>query len=520
MLIESNEIAAVEQFFAPSTEGALDHLFGQRDAVKLRIERIAGVMDADARLALQYCLEAERHRNPTRMPIEAESLLHVGRAVAALDAAMWERAMKLTDVRECMPQERRDEWNKQINEHQTPEFTPDNVMPTFEMLLTSRSKFFAERVDGLFRSLSRSHVTNQPEGFGKRMIIQYVLSEFGMSADWRRAGLIHDLRCIIARFMGRGEPRHDESGHAIQFAATRPGKWVPIDGGALRLRVYTGVRTGHLEVHPDMAWRLNAVLASLHPTAIPSRFREPPKRKVRDFALMMQPLPAEVLSLLRSLSGKGNTRTRPYGFDADKAQRHRLNEVIEMIGGVPEGDGWTFDYDPQDVISEIVCSGCIPDAMSHQYYPTPEHIARAAVAAAEIGPDDECLEPSAGTGGIADYLPRERTDCVEANSLFRAVLAAKGHNVNAQDDFLRWQPADVQFDRVVMNPPYSEGRWRAHIEHAARFVAPGGRMVAVLPDTARGKRLLPGFDEVWGDVYKFPGTSISVSILTAKRVAA
>ena len=50
--------------------------------------------------------------------------------------------------------------------------------------------------------------------------------------------------------------------------------------------------------------------------------------------------------------------------------------------------------------------------------------------------------------------------------------------------------------------------------------AVSGRLVAILPESARGKRLLPGFAESWGEVYKFPGTSISVSILTAVREAA
>jgi len=516
MLIESNEVVPVEHFFAPSNEGALDHLFGQRDAVKARIERIANLMDPDARLALQFCLDAERQRSPTRTSIEPDSLLHVGRAVAALDAAMWDRAMKLTDVRECMPQARRDDWHKQISEHQTPEFTPDNVLPTFEMLLTSRTRFLAERVDGVFQALSRKHVTNQPEGFGKRMILQYVLSEFGLGCDYRRAGLIHDLRCVIARFMGRDDPQHSDSSYVIEEAARRAGEWISIDGGALRLRVYTGVRTGHLEVHPDMAWRLNSVLASLHPAAIPSQFREPPKRRVKAFDLMLQPLPFAVLELLRGLSGKGMHRSPSYTITTDKAKRRRLDEVVSLIGGVADDDGWNFDYDPADAISEILCSGCIPDAVSHQYYPTPEYIARAAVDAAQIGPDDECLEPSAGTGGLADLMPRDRTQCVEVNALHCAVLRSKLHEV-AEADFLSWRPAGVEFDRVVMNPPYSEGRWQAHVEHAAGLVAKGGRLVAILPESARNKRSLPGFDTSWGEVYKFPGTSISVSILTAVR---
>ena len=34
----------------------------------------------------------------------------------------WDKALKLTDVLDCMPQARRDEWSKQIREMTAPEF--------------------------------------------------------------------------------------------------------------------------------------------------------------------------------------------------------------------------------------------------------------------------------------------------------------------------------------------------------------------------------------------------------------
>jgi len=515
----NTELIVEEPFFAPSTEGALDHLFNLRDGVKGRIEAIANFMDGEAREALRYCIEGAKNERE-RYGLDLDELLDVDRAVAALDADYWNRAMGLTDVRECMPQERRTDWYELIQKHKTPPFIPENVIPTFEDLLSSRAKFFAERVDGVFRALSRKHVTNQPEGFGKRMILNYVLSDFGRSANYERVGYIHDLRCIIAKFMGRDEPKIAASDKAVELAAENAGQWTTIDGGALRLRVYLGVRTGHLEVHPDMAWRLNGVLASLYPRAIPSQFREPPKRSVRTFALMQKPLPFAVIELLQGMHGpKDRARLElGYGANPDKAQRRRLVEVLTAIGGVEDGDGWEFGYNPRAVIDEVVVSGCIPDAQSHQFYPTPENIAREAVEAAQIGPTDECLEPSAGLGGIADLMPKDRTRCVEVSALHCEVLRAKGFEV-VEADFLKWNPLGVTFDRVVMNPPYSEGRWRAHVEHAASLTAKGGRLVAILPESARGKRLLPGWEESWGAVHKFPGTSISVSVLTAVRNA-
>src|SRR5690606_32014413 len=98
------------------------------------------------------------------------------------------------------------------------------------------------------------------------------------------------------------------------------------------------------------------------------------------------------------------------------------------------------------------------------------------------------------------------------------VLVGKGyHTVWA--DFLAW--GGEVFDRIVMNPPFSEGRWQAHIQHAASLLADGGRLVAILPASAKGKDVLPGFDLTWSPIYdnEFAGTSVSVVILKAEKSA-
>jgi hypothetical protein len=102
-------------------------------------------------------------------------------------------------------------------------------------------------------------VTNRPEGFGKRMILARVYNEWG-STEYKTAGYIQDLRIVIARFMGRDEPRWNATDSALLGARRRPGEWFTLDGGALRVRGYLK-GTAHLEVHPEMAWRLNCVLA-------------------------------------------------------------------------------------------------------------------------------------------------------------------------------------------------------------------------------------------------------------------
>lgn len=518
------------QFFAPVSTDAISGMVAQYDAVRGRIEQISSIVTGEMAAAMSYFLDGNTDSNSRYSALNVERLFKVEGAVAALNAAYWSKALALTDVLDLMPQKRRDEWNKSIIEQTTPDFTEDTVRNTLADLINMRAKFFAERVDGMFRGLSGEHVTNQPQGFGKRMIIARVLNEYG-HVEHSRSGLINDLRAVVAKFMGRAEPRYSATDPLIYALKSRWGEWVDVDGGALRMRLYKK-GTAHLEVHPDMAWRLNQILASLYPLAIPPEFRAKPMRRVREFQLIRRPLPFSVVNALASMEeahekvGDGFRgpqfrripKTRQFKYTVSKDALPEVERVLEAIGGVKQPGGhWLFDYEPGEVLNEIVVSGCIPDHRSHQFYPTPSRLAERLVELAGIEPHHTVLEPSAGLGGLADLLPKDRTTCVEISDLHCKVLEAKGRRVDCAD-FLHWQAGS--FNRVVMNPPFSEGRWHAHVEHAASMLHPGGRLVAILPSGAKNRAgLLPGFTKEWHGPFdgEFAGTSVSVVMLVANK---
>lgn len=525
-------------FFAPVAPGALDGLLAEYQERRAQIEQVIGIFKGDLGGIVGFFVEGNRHKDGSRYSsLSAEKIFGRDGAIGALNSSYWSRAMALTDVYQYMPQKRRDEWNKSIHDNTAPEFVEATVKGTIRELLSSRDKFFAERVDGIFRALSGVHVTNSPEGFGKRMIIAHLINCFG-TTDHSRIGYINDLRCVIAKFMGRDEPNYGASSKVVEAARLDRGQWLTVDAGALRLRAYK-CGTAHIEVHPDMAWRLNAVLAHLYPQAIPSEFRTKPTRRRKDFTMMGRPLPFSVIEVLAEMdeakekytSGYRDhyrpiRKTRCFSYRSgseDKLIRTEVTKVLAAIGGVISMKGWfEFDYDPTDAIREIVCSGCIPDQQAHQFYPTPESVARAAVAMANIGVVGTILEPSAGLGALALLLPAGRLTCVEIAPLHCAVLRARGLNA-VQADFIEW--SDVQwrqgtrFDRIIMNPPFSEGRAQAHVEQACKLIAPDGVLVAVLPASMRGKQFISGYLANWSDIYagEFAGTSVSVAIARLQK---
>ena len=553
--IEGWLVNTTEEFSAPVPFNLFNNLMSEYEATRQRLEAMATAVSSErCSGVLRYFVDANAPESRCSMPNTVAELFDLKPAIAQLNAEFWERVLKLTDVLDCMPQKRKDEWYAQIRNpmgkrkqysktewevHPIFEFNAENARLTIETALGMRVQFFSERVDGIFQSMSRTHVTNSPKGFRQRMILNRALS-YG-SPDWSTAGVINDLRCVIAKLMGRDEPGHGVTEGVIRVAKARTGKWVSVDGGALRIRVYAGVGTAHLEVHPEMAGRLNAILANLYPMTIPHDFveRKKPKR-VRDHKVFSKPIPFAVLSLLSSMKPGYRLRKNPgwnepklekvpltLMFDhgeRDKVAEAQAEAILQAIGGVWVKDGnldyWKFDYDTSEVLDDIICSGEIPDHQSHQFYPTPENVAAHAIALASAGsaPGMSWLEPSAGIGNLAGLMPRGSTHCIEISELHASILRAKGHSVTVAD-FLQ-APTDPKFDRIVMNPPFSQGRWQAHIEHASRLLAVGGRLVAILPASARGKALLPGFNAVWSDVLEnqFAGTCVAVTILSAERI--
>lgn len=534
------EIVDDTPFFAPVATDLVDSLIGQYKKSRQHIDQLAAIVDGELGNVVSYFIEGNCGEERFQRAIYVDKLFQAPGAVAALNSAYWSKALALTDVLDMMPKKRRDEWFESIREQKTPDFEATTVRDTILSLLNMRQQFLAERVDGIFRGLSGEHVTNAPEAFGKRMIVARALSvdRFSSSVDHGTSGLLNDLRAVIAKFMGRDEPKYNATSALLNHLMTRYGEWVSIDGGALRMRLYKK-GTAHIEVHPDMAWRLNCILAHLHPMAIPASFRAKPKRRSKEHQTIDRPLPFAVLQVLAEMRqpseriGTGwperyakihNALSVSSAMDTNKVALDEAYKVLEAIGGVRVMSGshlrhFQFEYDANDVVSEIVASGCIPDQKSHQFYPTPESVAREAADLAEIDDSNSVLEPSAGHGDLAAFLPKGRTRCVEISALRCSVLKARGFDT-VQADFLEWAAkAPERFDRVVMNPPFSDGRWQAHTEAAAGLLRAGGRLVAVLPASARNSYTLPGMACEWSRVFsnEFAGTSVSVAILTASR---
>lgn len=171
-------------------------------------------------------------------------------------------------------------------------------------------------------------------------------------------------------------------------------------------------------------------------------------------------------------------------------------------------------------------------AVAPQLFPTPQALAEKMVSYARIEPGDHVLEPSAGTGALLDPLYNgEGTSCavgtgrlvaVEVNQTLADNLRRTYVSADViHGDFLECTPDKLgTFNVVLMNPPFVQGADIKHIEHARRFLKPGGRLVAICANGPRQRAALMDEAEHWEDLpagtFAGSGTGVNTALLVMR----
>lgn len=153
-----------------------------------------------------------------------------------------------------------------------------------------------------------------------------------------------------------------------------------------------------------------------------------------------------------------------------------------------------------------------------QYYPTPKSVVDRIVADISYQIEGKrILEPSCGCGRFLDALRSAGASVVgcEVDPVRAAMCEAKGHRVMRMN-FLETAPTP-DFDRVVMNPPFYGRHYTKHVRHAIKFLKPGGKLVAILPASARYDHgelddLNPRWEDLPVGSFSESGTNINTTV--------
>lgn len=200
-----------------------------------------------------------------------------------------------------------------------------------------------------------------------------------------------------------------------------------------------------------------------------------------DVTTMAEPIPDEVRALLAAADVRHDADSHLYVVQFPPPGERRLlmraHQALLEAGGSysSTAGGYLFREDPRGILG-IAEHGLAPEA-------TP--ISTAHTLLANFGRPAggrRLLEPSAGGGAIVGPAVRAgfAVTAIELHADHARECAAAGADVVVVRDFLQVDPGDLEhFPCIAMHPPFELGEDVAHVAHALRFLAPGGRLVAI-----------------------------------------
>lgn len=108
-----------------------------------------------------------------------------------------------------MDAQARDEWHKSLEKDDIPAISEDNILSTFERLHQDKHAVFERGVINVFRGLSWDYKTNSPCKFGKKIIVDGLVSfnrwGFSFTHGYRRDQLV-DLERMMTLLDGKTLP--------------------------------------------------------------------------------------------------------------------------------------------------------------------------------------------------------------------------------------------------------------------------------------------------------------------------
>ncbi|MGI4815548.1 MAG: DUF4942 domain-containing protein [Janthinobacterium lividum] len=404
---------------------SLAELVGHR---AIALEKYAVALDAlrDARkAAARACIGG--HQPTDSALVERHFRYDYGKDFASevrvmLDRAMWRSLVVNTPLFALMDAEERRKFEESL-ESNPPEVTVDALLMNVERLAGDADAIFRRGLVNVFRKLNRDYRSHDGFKIGDRVVLTYAVSGNKLqSGHWwfHTNSLCEDTMRDIDRVM-----------HVLD---SKPS--------------------------PDYQQGLCAAFRASVQAGTPTVF-ETPYYRARWFQ-------------------NGNMHLWFLRDDlVQKANRIIAAHYGMAVGAAPHVAGSEPTFDPDKA------------GLKEDFFPTPASVVEQMVKVARIKDGMRVLEPSAGDGaivrGICDGGHHNLTLFVCENSPDRYGRLTKTLEDRAPKD-TRWNKSDFlrsyethQFDRILMNPPFSGGQGLAHLFHAWAKLAPDGRLVAILP---------------------------------------
>ncbi|WP_313473185.1 DUF4942 domain-containing protein [Rouxiella badensis] len=245
-----------------------------RDSALKQIEQLIEQLDAISRLtseigggtAQDWSMKSG-HRYDSWLTEKADKAMPA--VTRNIDSSIWRDLMLKSGMIALMDAQARDQWHKNLEEGDLPAINEVNILSTFEQLHQNRMDVFERGIINVFKGLSWDYKTNSPCSFGKKIIINNLVTHnrwgFNLNWGWRRDQLA-DLERMLFLLDGKPIPdnRSDITTQLMAHIRDNPDKDVYEDD-FFRIR-YFQKGTAHLTFKRlELVERMNDIIAKHYP---------------------------------------------------------------------------------------------------------------------------------------------------------------------------------------------------------------------------------------------------------------
>lgn len=192
-----------------------------------------------------------------------------------LDRGIWRDLMKRSGMLSLMDAQARDQWYNSLEKDDIPAVSEANILSTFEQLHQSKGDVFERGIINVFKGLSWDFKTNSPCSFGKKIIINNLVTHnrwgFSLNWGWRRDQLT-DLERMLFLLDGKPIPdnRGDVTTRLMEHIRDHPGvQSYEDDFFSIR---YFQKGTAHLIFKRlDLVEKMNDIIAKHYPGMLAAR---------------------------------------------------------------------------------------------------------------------------------------------------------------------------------------------------------------------------------------------------------
>lgn len=195
----------------------IERVVSGRDAALLQIELLIQQLDAISRLTSEIGGTAQDWVMKSGYRYDSWLTEKADKAMSAvtrnIDSSIWRDLMLKSGMMALMDAQARDQWHKNLEEGDLPAISEANILSTFEQLHLNKMDVFERGIINVFKALSWDYKTNSPCSFGKKIIINNLVTHnrwgFSLNWGWRRDQLA-DLERML--FLLDGKPIPDNRG--------------------------------------------------------------------------------------------------------------------------------------------------------------------------------------------------------------------------------------------------------------------------------------------------------------------